>query len=86
MAKVFLLLKLCPSLLSKSIVVDICKNIPMTIAIISLKYEEIEVIYALNIDPKGVVNAKIVKRIYILKFDIFLCRSKCVNTIPTGIL
>jgi hypothetical protein len=50
---------LCPSLDSKIIVVDICKSIPITIAIISLLYVFILSIKLLAKTPSGAIIAKI---------------------------
>ena len=52
-------LNLWPSLLSNKIVVDICKKIPMTKALILVRYTgAIDVVLDTNV-PNGVIAAKI---------------------------
>ena len=79
MARIFVMLNLCPSVLSNKIVVEICKKIPITIARISLWCCERIVNIFPTKTPNGAINENKNSNKYALDFSFLLVKKSVYN-------
>lgn len=86
MAINFCKLNLWFSVLSKRIIVEICKKTPMIKAVISVAYSEKNLILSPNKTPKGLMTAKKNKKLKTIFLEYLACNKKVVNTTAIGIL
>ena len=82
----FCKLNLWFSVLSKRIIVEICKKTPIIKAVISVAYVVKNRILSPNKTPKGLMNPKKNRKLKTIFFEYFVSSKNEVNTIAIGIL